>query len=146
MSKVVRLDENQLIDLIENVVNKTIETQKKKSLIENQIKELQSELTLLESMEETDGDLEEGKLGKFFGTDKSGLMMDKANGYLEKGWKLDPKHSSVEDLVAAAKADKFNGKLLADNRKGTIYYVPEKDSYITKGSATGQGRVGGTAG
>jgi hypothetical protein len=92
-----------------------------------------------------DENIEEGKVGQFLGTDKKGLFHKKLDRMKNNGFKIHPKAKmSDEEMVAQAEQDGFKGKLREFPRHRAYAYTPSKD--VNLGSATGQGRVGGTAG
>jgi hypothetical protein len=86
-------------------------------------------------------DMEEGRLGKFLGTDKEGLFMDKLEDLKSKGYKVyTRKHKSDDEMIAFAKSHKFDGKLVNSTNfpEGKAYFF-KPESEIKRGSATSAG-------
>jgi len=93
-------------------------------------------------------EMEEGKLGKFLGTDKEGNFMDKLEMLKGKGFKVFTKqHKTDEEMIEFARSHKFKGeiKFSPNTSEGKAYFfVPEEK--IARGSATSAGLNTGAGG
>jgi hypothetical protein len=93
-------------------------------------------------------EMEEGRLGKFFGSDREGLYFEKLEDLKSKGYTVyTKKHETEEDMTNFARSKKFKGEIrhsLNPPLNKTFYFQPEEE--IRRGSATSAGLSRGAGG
>ena len=107
---------------------------KKRMVLEAEKKTLESELATISESYVGEGEMEEGRIGDFLGTSTKSKQEALRNDFLTKAkiWKAKGvirglNQEMLDDLMAQAEADGFEGKVGLDKENQLLSYRPASD-------------------